>query len=883
MISATFLILIGILSPFFFASYSKRPPIRDPVNMITRTLPFPKSALFLATIAVCYGPSVASAEKAKHQLETIEVTAQKSVENMQSVPVSITAISADFIDSTVTYDIFDIQGYVPSFNGFQAQSATNTTFAIRGVGTSSQNYGFESSVGLYVDGIYRARQNAVINDLFDVSSVEVLRGPQGALFGKNTPSGAVIINTTTPRHYAPDGFVKITVGNDQLYAASTAANFTAIDDTLTFRIGGFTTQRDGIVDDAVLGQNTLNDRDRSGAKLHALYTPTDTLSVNVIVDYAQLDEACCAALTWQDNTSAIDIPNQFGTDALLGSAPFNGTLFNAEQFNDNITAVNALPRSKMEDRGVSVTLDWQLSKQWRLASLTGIRRFDSLDDIDSDFSSVALLQTRNDAKQDAVSQEIRLHLEEQDLSAIVGLFYFQQDLDLDFSLTTQSQFPAFFSAGIESLQPLIDGINTISALSSGVIAPVGAPTPAHTSFSHVALQEQESIALFAHIDWQFHADWTLAAGLRYTKEQKSLKGQYRELGPGIDGLNQDPNLWPNIPVAAQALTQIVSDLTLGNVPNDNALNAISPFQTDGWGYFLLGTASVLPRPALHDRLNDNQTTGSLKLSYTPVKNTLLYGAIATGFKSGGINTDRISPALNPVFDAETATTFELGLKRDWPEYDLRLNAAAYIGRIDDYQATTFTGTGFNLQNAGSIDTKGLELEITWLATQESQLHLAYARNLATFDEFEQGTCWVAYTWHTGIDDPGRQSANDPYCSRAGDRVGFEPQSTLSLRYEYAFSVAGFDNTLSIDYQYVGDVFLDDTNDPLKHVGSYDLTHARLSARLPDWDGEFILWLRNAFDQNYTARNGFDVPIQPGKIMTHPGQPRQFGATFLYHF
>ena len=125
-------------------------------------------------------------------LETITVTAQKRAQNLQEVPVAVTAFTGEAMAEAVIKDVYDLQTNVPGLGAFQSQSATNSSFSIRGVGTSSQNFGLESSVGLYVDGVYRARQNSMINNLVDIAAVEVLRGPQGTLFGKNTPSGAKI-------------------------------------------------------------------------------------------------------------------------------------------------------------------------------------------------------------------------------------------------------------------------------------------------------------------------------------------------------------------------------------------------------------------------------------------------------------------------------------------------------------------------------------------------------------------------------------------------------------------------------------------------------------------------------------------------------------------
>lgn len=125
--------------------------------------------------------SSAQADTPPEQLETIEVTAQKRTQNLQQVPVAVSVVSGEALQQSVSLDIYDVQGYIPTFNAFQSQSATNSGFAIRGIGTSTQNFGFEPSVGLYVDGVYRSRQNAVINDLVDIDTIEVLRGPQGTL------------------------------------------------------------------------------------------------------------------------------------------------------------------------------------------------------------------------------------------------------------------------------------------------------------------------------------------------------------------------------------------------------------------------------------------------------------------------------------------------------------------------------------------------------------------------------------------------------------------------------------------------------------------------------------------------------------------------------
>ena len=344
------------------------------MSSVTYSIPFSFSTVAIALFMHC-GIAVAATtevddKKKEHPLERVEVTAQKRTQDLQDVPVALTVVSGTDIAESVSLDIYDLQGYVPAFQAFQSQSATNSSFSVRGIGTSSQNFGFESSVGLYVDGVYRSRQNAVINDLVDIDAVEILRGPQGTLFGKNTPAGAVVFRSKAPTFENGDGFVSGTLGSDNLYRLSGATSISLVDDRLAARVSGFTTQRDGWIDDVNLGKNTINNRDRSGVRLQALYTPNEDVSIRVIADYAELDEHCCGALTLQSNAIANDIAGKFGSDALLMMPPVSATLFGGESFYDYTTALSALPVSAMTDKGLSAEVNWQISDTLLVTSVS---------------------------------------------------------------------------------------------------------------------------------------------------------------------------------------------------------------------------------------------------------------------------------------------------------------------------------------------------------------------------------------------------------------------------------------------------------------------------------------------------------------------------------
>ena len=203
------------------------------------------------TISLALTAGIPNFALAEGELEEVVVTAQKRKQNLQDVPVAVSAFSGEVLRDSGVRDMFELTSIAPSLTVTAAQTSTTTAFGIRGIFTSSQNFGLESSVGLYVDGVYRARQGSMINNLVDVAGVEVLRGPQGTLFGRNTPAGAITVNSVAP-DFEGSGFVDAGAGDYGLLEVSGAKSFTVIDDVLAVRITGFNTDRDGVVD--VVGQ-----------------------------------------------------------------------------------------------------------------------------------------------------------------------------------------------------------------------------------------------------------------------------------------------------------------------------------------------------------------------------------------------------------------------------------------------------------------------------------------------------------------------------------------------------------------------------------------------------------------------------------------------------
>ena len=335
----------------------------------------------VAAISMLASSPALAQERSNDIFEEIVVLATKRASNILDVPVAVSALTGAQLTEAGIFDMFELQQNVPGLIVGGSQSSTTSNFAIRSIGSTGNNFGVESSVGLYVDGVYRSRQSSMINDLIDVEAVEVLRGPQGTLFGKNTAAGAISVRTVRPGHDR-DAFVDVTAGDLGLIRVSAAANI-PINDNVALRGTIFSTQRDGYVDDYNLGHDLYNDRDRVGARVQlAINDPDDDFNVRIIADYSEIDELCCVGIVRVDSlvykgalpgvlNGSIPVTSAVGSqfvNALVGGtvfatydypqalldglnaqlamlSPFPGTIVAGASFDDYETALSTPPVS----------------------------------------------------------------------------------------------------------------------------------------------------------------------------------------------------------------------------------------------------------------------------------------------------------------------------------------------------------------------------------------------------------------------------------------------------------------------------------------------------------------------------------------------------------
>lgn len=798
--------------------------------------------------------SVSVYAQTKSPLEEIMVTAQKRVQNVQDIPVAVSAYSGDELTKRGISDMFDLQHIAPGLLVSHNQTATSSNFSIRGIGTSSNNFGLESSVGLYVDGVYRARQSSLINELADVEQVQVLRGPQGTLFGRNTPSGAILIDTVKPSH-EEGGYIDLTVGDYDLFSFNGAVGGSLVEDVWAWRATVFGKERDGFVENAGQGEDLIGDRSRYGGRFQLLYTPNDVFTARLIADYSELDEICCAAVTKTNNF--FSFAGTLGTDSLL--TLLGGDVISESREEDYVMALNQLPVSQNEDKGISLQMDWQ-TDVGEITSITSFRDFQTIDDIDGDFSNVDLFSRINDSEQSSFSQELRFTQQTDKMEYVLGAYYFEQDVETFTRTSAGPAFNSFFFADpdVTGLLGAYDALNTAIG---GILPPPSLnPLPAGSSARNLMTQDHKAYALFGQLDYDLSDEFTLTFGLRYTDEKKDLDGRFEQ-----------DNLGP-------------------------ALNLSDPFSLTtlafpGWGYSGV-IREIGARSDIDETLEDDQVTGTIKLTYQPDVNTTYYASYATGYKSGGTNTDRIDPAFETLFDSETAETFEFGLKKDMPDNNLRVNATVHFSKTKDLQTNSFAGAGFNLINAGEVEAKGLELEAWWYPTDTLSVVGAFIYNDAEYKDFDGANCQIASFFQFGPAgiDPG--APINPVtgfpdfnqgCDRTGEGIQNNPEEVFILSATKNFPFAdGKEAYVSADYSYRSDQLHDGNNEPLKAQDGYGLLNMKVGLQFDDGDSELSLWVRNVTDEYYYYQ-AFDVPLQTGKINVYPAEPRMFGLNFRKNF
>lgn len=815
-------------------------------------------------------------------LATMTVTAQKREEAMQDVPIAITAVSEQLLQDTGVRDIKDLQVLVPGLTVTSTQSEAITTARIRGIGTVGDNVGLESSVGVVIDGVYRPRNSVGFGDLGQLERIEVLKGPQGTVFGKNTSAGVINVVTRRPS-YTQSAEGEVTLGNYNAIGVSGSYN-DALGDVGAFNIYAAKRKRDGWMD-VRTGAGPRRETDDNDQNFHTvrgklLLEPTDNLEIMVSGDFTSREENCCAAVQTTVGATAAILNRLVGGQAVAapGDDPFNRVAYS-----------NRPTTQDIKENGVAVEVNWDSS--WfggaTLTSITAQREWEAINGLDYDFSTADILYRVADEDESftgfkTFSQEFRLTGATDRIDWMVGAFYTDEDLDRTETYRIGPHYEPYLSVALLSI------INP--ALGTSPTAPLflsqATGRPFGTVFAGLGAldtyeQSAKSTALFTNNTWHATDALDLTLGLRYTREKKTLISNYSNPngGAGCGSMLANP---------AQVVAALVArGLTVAQA------SAAAPTVV---GYGCLPWANPLHNAPSRDTVQsreEKEWSGTVKAAYRWNENVMTYGSFARGYKGGGFNLDRvqssnglssgsangIQPVLDTSFGGEFVDSYELGAKTTWLDGNLLLNATLFHQKYEDFQLNSFLGTSFVVRSIPEVTSQGLDAELMWQPKSIRGLML------------QSGLMYADTTYGDTIPGGDFVSPTGALYKLPGSQMSFAPKWSGSASVTYEWDVGSLMARFNIGAKYVSEYNTGSDLDTEKMQGAYTVANARFGIGAQDQRWMLEFWGTNITDEEY-VQVGFDGPLQNvSPAPNNPfntfnaflGAPRMYGVTFRVRY
>jgi len=797
-------------------------------------------------------------------VDDIVVTATKRPQNLQNVPIVVTTVNRQLLQDSGVKDIKDLALLAPGLLVTSTTSEASTTARIRGIGTVGDNPGLESSVGVVIDGVYRSRNGVGFGDLGNVDRIEVLKGPQGTLFGKSATAGVINIITALPQFkFGADA--EFTGGNYGAYGGSLQVTG-PISDKLAASIYVAGRKRDGFFDvNTGNGPRTdTSDTNRSFYTLRGqlLYKPTDTLTLRLIGDLSRRDENCCiAVITRPSQAPAPNLANNI-VAALGGNDgdPTNPYARNAYS--------NRPDRQKVRDQGVSLQADWVVGPG-TLTSVTAYRDWKTTGGFDADFSTADLDYLPDDDSNSSqfrtFSQELRYAGTAGKLDFLVGGFYSNEKLRQNTSVLVGSQFTPYLSLLFSSL---VEGAPDPNFLKTGLTFPlVGGVNYASGSGSVDRYRQTDNTyALFTDNTLHVTDKFSLQGGMRLNIDDKLLNQASTNIGGGSGCTSAN---------AAFAILNAVNPAAAAQLEAVNGTLCL-PFLSPGYNNFT-------------NRQKESETalTGTVKAVYRFDRNLLVYASYARGYKAGGFNLDRVectvgqpgcapgsaavnTPITDTRFGRETNNSFEIGEKATLFDRKLLLNASLFYQKYKGFQLNTFNGLVFVVDSIPSVVSKGVDADFVWFASP----------NLSF-----QGGLTIADTRYDLT--PGQLAdlkLKTGFLGGEHSRLSLAPLYSASLSGTYSQPIGDkYKARFNIGAKYSSSYNTGSDLDPGKMQKGYIVTNARIGFGPANNSWSIEAWAENLFDTNYKQvafNSGFqNVPTNAtGVLDAFLGAPRTFGGT-----
>jgi iron complex outermembrane receptor protein len=781
-----------------------------------------------------------ASDTSSDQLETIVVTARYRIENLQETPIAITALSGDALEARGFTNIVDVTKAAP--NVTLQQSGSNGGKAavayIRGVGQNDFTLAFEPGVGFYLDDVYFGTVFGAMFDLGDIDHVEVLRGPQGTLFGKNNEGGAVRIFTTQPKG-DDSGYFEAGYGNFNRYKVKAAYDFSVIPDKLALRLSGGFSRVDGYVtrydfvclhpdpaDSGNLPQITIHPDCKLGteggdevvtARANLRWTPNEDVHVLLSADYLQdrgeatptktLAVTTTGTLGRYNSNVLMNPASGFYTGVPIDSRFVTDSPYtNYATFKDLSTGISFDPVNNVDAWGVANTIEWNAPAGLHVKNVMAYRTYDGsfvYDGTNAPLSSV--LYANPDFTHHQFSDELNVSgkLLSDKLDWVAGVYYYD-------GLSKQGNGPVLLTSaeiippGIVPFCGPMDGCYGLNFITDDPV-------------------KVKNKSAFIHGQYHFTDKLSAEVGVRYSDESK---------------------------------TYTFSRILLPT-------NPVDPLFTAAFDPDFPSLSGFADNPSATSKTARWDPKVALQYSWTP--DLMTYVQYATGYKGGGINSHPVFADQVVPFKAEDLHSYEIGAKTQWFDNRLRVNAAVFTSDYKDLQITVIGPAGANIiQNAGHIRISGAEGEID--AEPVSDLLVNASFGYLNYKTIDLGSAAGVVGGPTPTSKPA-----------------FIPKWKFNLGLQYGIHLAsGSVVTPRVDWTYQTDVFNDPSNDPQALQSAYGLLDARLTVDTADkhWQGALVV--QNALDKVYYI-NKYDNTGSFGVVDGQPGWPRTVQVTIKRKF
>ena len=796
-------------------------------------------------------------------LDTITIQAQRREQNILDVPVAVSTLTPDALQEQQVDDVIDLNRVSPSvFSNSLSSPLSNAPVRIRGIGTGGGNPGFEGAVGVYVDEVFRSRAGAALTTFFDMAGVDILRGPQGTLFGKNTTAGAILQRTAAPEFGEVGGYLAAEGANFSSYEVEGALNL-PLGDNGAFRLSGMLDHTDGFFTDPFTGENTA-DSQIEAIRGQVAYDLADNLTFRLIADWSSWRTSGNYGRSTRINSVDADGAQNalFGPLALgLVAGPSTGTGYwywditnptaQANPFDYKIST-SQIAEQDMDQWGVSGYFDFDLSDQVTIRSITSYRaiRSDNLDG-DWEFGPTAFAG-KLDVWQDfdTFSQEILLYADFDmggiETEFIGGFHYFNEEIDYTRLATVGPAWSTF--VGIAIGAPIGPADPTF-----------GDPTFPFQNINYI--QNEDSYGLFGHVTLNLTDSLALIGGVRWNKIDKDVD---------FTNLNGSSTVYHDLAATrAQGLYLI-----------NAALSTAFPWSSS---------------------ISDEELTYNITAQWRPTDASQLYFNYSRGFKAGGFNLTENAAVgtpfvggsvvvdgrtFNPLdvdgaaFAPEFVDAYEIGYRLEYLDRG-RLSLTGFFLDYTDLQVSVFNGQTFEVFNAGSSEVKGIELENFFVVSDELELNLGLTYLDATYGD-------------------------DVVSLPAGRQRGLSPDVSLVVGATYDRPITDDLNLYAnASFSYYTSMFLaegqcsDAAGDPVpfgdecsvaanssnlltnQKQDGYGIMVASLGVRIND-DWDFSLFCDNCFEEEYFTY-AFNQTFHGDSIIGNPGAPRVWGGRIRKDF